>query len=210
MLDLQGWQARRSRFDALRDELLAAWSGAGRAYHTPRHLLAVLDAVQSGGHEPERAFVLAAWFHDAVYDARRSDNEEESARWLDRATAPLVADGELAAREVALARRMVRATARPLDPLPRSRGRQAVRCFLDADFEVFASLPEDYERYAAGVRQEYAFVPEAAFRAARLAFLEKLRAEVQRRGWFFRGASPLAEALARSNLAREIAGLREP
>jgi len=186
---------------------MAAWSSTGRVYHGPRHLLRVLDAVQ--GHAPERAFVLAAWFHDAVYDGARTDNEEESARWLERATAPLVADGELDRREVALAGRIVRATARPLDPLPLSRDRSAIRQFLDADFQVFASLPEDYDRYVAAVRQEYASLPEAAFRAGRRAFLDRLRAEVERRGWFFREASPLAEALARKNLAREIAGLHE-
>lgn len=206
-LDVREWQARRARVEALRDELLAAWSGAGRVYHGPRHLLMVLDAVR--GEEPEGAFLLAAWFHDAVYDVTRTDNEEQSARWLERATAPLIAQGELDRRDVDLALRMVRATARPLEPLPRGPRSEPVRRFLDADFQVFASLPEDYERYVAGVRQEYASVPDAAFRTGRRAFLERLEAEVLRRGWFFRFASPLAESLARSNLAREIERLRE-
>jgi predicted metal-dependent HD superfamily phosphohydrolase len=139
----------------------------------------------------------------------RTDNEEQSARWLERATAPLIAQGELDRRDVDLALRMVRATARPLEPLPRGPRSEPVRRFLDADFQVFASLPEDYERYVAGVRQEYASVPDAAFRTGRRAFLERLEAEVLRRGWFFRFASPLAESLARSNLAREIERLRE-
>ena len=203
---LDGWEDRRRSLREIQNPLLAAWTAPHRAYHGPRHLLAVLDAVRP--FKPERAFVLAAWFHDAVYDPTRTDNEEESARWLERATAVLVAEGVLDAGDVHLAARMVRATSHALEPLAGDTECIAIGRFLDADFQVFASLPEDYDQYVAGVRKEYGFVPQDAFQMGRKSFLEKLDAEVVRRGHFFRAASPLAETLARRNLACELAQLR--
>lgn len=192
--------ALRGRFpgpDTLRDALLAAWSAPGRHYHGPRHLLAVLDAL--AGREPAVAYQLAAWFHDAVYDPTRADNEAASARWLLEATAPLVAAGDLDRADVALAARLVLATAQPFDPADAH-----VRAFLDADFGVFGAPAEVYDAYVAGVRAEYAFVPDELFCAGRRAFLERLRDEVARRGFFFGEATPEAEARARANLAREL------
>ena len=203
----ENWMGALRRLDEVRDRLLSAWSAPHRTYHGPRHLLAVLDAVRH--HSPPSAFVLAAWFHDAVYEPTRSDNEEESARWMERETGPLVLDGVLDADDVGLALRMVRATARPLDPLAGDSAAVAIGHFLDADFHVFASLPEDYDRYVAGVRDEYGFVPDEVFRSGRAAFLEKLEAVVCARGYFFRESSPLAESLARGNLTRERRAWRD-
>jgi len=183
--------------DALRDELIAAWCEPHRHYHGPRHLLAVLDAV--AGHHPADAFTLAAFFHDAVYDPQRSDNEARSADWLDRATPGLLEKG-LKPADVELARLLVHATAHPLDDIPPGPHAKSTRRFLDADFGIFASLPEDYDAYVQGVRGEYAFLADEAFALGRAAFIEKLAAAVHRRGFFFGESTPLAEHLARQKV----------
>lgn len=195
------WSERLGPVEALRDRLLAAWCEPHRHHHGPRHLLAVLDAAP----ESDRAHVLAGWFHDAVYAPLASDNEALSARWLEDEAPVLIEVGAAEAEEVRVAAALVRATARPLDPIPVGPDEGALRRFHDADFGVFASLPADYDRYVAGVRAEYGAVPEEAFRAGRAAFLDRLQAAVDARGRFFHEASPLAEWLARRNLARERA-----
>ena len=147
-------------------ELLARWSEPHRHYHTVNHLAAVLARLDElAGYASEPAAVeLAAWFHDAVYDPYASDNEEQSAR---------LAEERLGAgpraREVA---RLVRLTARH-DPGPGDRNGAAL---CDADLAVLAGSPEEYASYAAAVRQEYGFVPDADFRAGRAEVLRQLLA----------------------------------
>ena len=61
--------------------LVAAWSEPHRRYHDLAHLAAVLGLVgELGGTTDPDAVRLAAWYHDAVYDPERSDNEEISAQ----------------------------------------------------------------------------------------------------------------------------------
>ncbi len=183
--------------DTLRDELISAWCEPHRAYHGPRHLLAVLDAI--AGHHPAEAFILAAFFHDAVYDPTRADNEVRSVEWLDRATPGMVEKGVKPA-DLALARLLVLATAHPLDEIAPGPHGKSIRRFLDADFGVFASLADDYATYVQGVRAEYAFVDDDAFAAGRAAFIEKLAATVHRRGFFFSESTPFAEHVARQKV----------
>ena len=62
---------------------------ADRRYHGVRHVTWVVRHVQELS-EHERAddlgtVVAAAFYHDAIYDARATDNEERSARWAERA-----------------------------------------------------------------------------------------------------------------------------
>ena len=125
-----------------------------------------------------------------------------SVEWLERSTVTFVADGDLDAADVHLALRMIRATAHPLRPL--GAGDEAVAAFLDADFQIFASVPNDYDCYVRDIRREYAFLDDDSFHHGRRAFLESLQGAVDARGFFFRHPSPLAEWLARENLAREL------
>ena len=57
------------------------YSAPGRAYHNLDHIAAMLDTVTDLGYmvHNDVAVRLALWFHDAVYDPRRADNEEQSA-----------------------------------------------------------------------------------------------------------------------------------
>ena len=177
----------------LRDELLAAWDRPG--YHDLLHLREVLDRLDllTGGAAAtdQTALVLAAWFHDAVYDGA-PDDEERSAQWAERALP------EPHAAEVA---RLVRMTAhhRPADD-------DAAGCALsDADLGILAAPRERYDAYVAGVRADFAHVGDDDFRAGRLAVLRDLAAKP----WLFHSARAreLWESTARANLDREISEL---
>jgi predicted metal-dependent HD superfamily phosphohydrolase len=177
----------------LRDRLLAAYA-TGRGYHDVRHLAEVLTRLADLGEEDNVEVVLAAWFHDAVYDGRPGA-EERSARLAAAELAGTAAD----AAEVA---RLVRLTEHH-DPVAGDRNGEAL---CDADLAILAAAPARYREYAAGVRQEYAAYSDADFRAGRLAVLEDLAS----RDELFRTAYAREhwEPRARENLAAEIAGLR--
>jgi predicted metal-dependent HD superfamily phosphohydrolase len=176
----------------LRDELLSAWDRPG--YHDLRHLREVLerlDELLADTGPDVTAVVLAAWFHDAVYDGA-ADDEERSAQWAERALPPAYADE---------AARLVRMTVhhRPADDDPAG-------CALsDADLGILAADPGRYAEYVAGVRADFAHVAEADFRAGRLAVLQDLAAKPSL--FHSTRARELWEARARANLDREIAEL---
>ncbi|MES9538361.1 HD domain-containing protein [Spirillospora sp. NPDC049024] len=141
-----------------------------RRYHTRAHLAAVLDLVDElAGHaEDPDAVRLAAWFHDAVYDPERADNEERSARLAAR----MLADTDLPEPVVAQVVRLVELTAAHA-PEEDDRDGQVL---CDADLAVLGAEPEEYAAYAAAVREEYAFVPDEFFRAGRAEVLNGLLA----------------------------------
>ena len=172
----------------LRDELLSAWDRSG--YHGLLHLREVLDRLDELAVDATEV-VLAAWFHDAVYDGA-DDDEERSAQWAERALPAAYAD------EVA---RLVRMTVhhRPADD-------DAAGCALsDADLGILAAPRDRYDAYVAGVRADFAHVAEDDFRAGRAAVLRDLAS----RPHLFRTTQGRAlwEARARANLDREIADL---
>ena len=71
------------------DEVLGAYRAEGRHYHGVRHVGWVVRHVETLASEHRvddlAATVAAAFFHDAVYDPRRDDNEAESAAMAARA-----------------------------------------------------------------------------------------------------------------------------
>ena len=178
----------------LRDRLVTAYR-TDRGYHDLRHLSEVLDRLEALGATGNTEVVLAAWYHDAVYDDR-GDNEERSALLAeqDLSGLPQVDVGEVA--------RLVRLTEshRP-DPDDHNGG-----LLCDADLGILAAPPDRYAEYVADVRQEYAGIPELDFVRGRLTVLEQLAAkeslfhtDLARREW---------EPAARANLEQEIAELR--
>jgi predicted metal-dependent HD superfamily phosphohydrolase len=166
----QGGARRAQDPTAYGAELLKRWAEPHRRYHTVDHLVAVLGratALTAYADDPD-AVALAVWFHDAVYDPDRSENEERSARLAERALTEAGVD----ARRTAEVARLVRLT---VDHNPAEDDRDgAVLC--DADLGVLAGSPTEYAEYAAAVREEYAFVPDDAFRAGRTEVLRGLLA----------------------------------
>jgi predicted metal-dependent HD superfamily phosphohydrolase len=181
-------------------DLLARWAEPHRHYHTVDHLAAVLRVIDE--HQdlaPDADAVrLAAWFHDAVYDPRRVDNEEASALLAEAVLPGLLVVPDRTA-EIA---RLVRLTAGH-DPAPGDRNGGLL---TDADLAILASPPETYRTYTAAVRREYAHMPDAAFAAGRGAVLQNLLGLP--RLFHCRDLRERWEEAARHNLGVELTALR--
>lgn len=178
------------------ERLLARWAEPQRRYHTTDHLAAVLDHIDvlaEHAEDPELVR-LAAWFHDAVYAPDRSENEERSARLAERA----LPEAGLTEEQTAEVARLVRLTVTH-DPAEGDTNGEAL---CDADLAILAAPSDAYAAYAAAVREEYAFVPDEAFRQGRAEVLRRLMALPR----LFRtpyGTSHW-ETPARENLATEL------
>jgi predicted metal-dependent HD superfamily phosphohydrolase len=178
--------------------VVAAWSEPHRRYHDLAHLAAVLGlAARLAGDTPGRAAVLlAAWYHDVVYDPERSDNEEVSAARARAGLRGLVPDDQV--EEVV---RLVLLTASHAPGPGDLNG--AVLC--DADLAVLAGPPDAYAVYASAIRAEYGHLSDEVFTAGRIAVLEHLLTLPR----IFRlPAVADWEPRARANLAAEVALLR--
>ena len=181
----------------LRDALLACYAAPTRGYHDERHLTEVLDRLDdlaAAGEPFDRLpVVLAAWFHDGVYDDAPGP-EERSAAWAKDALAALGVD-EAVVAEVA---RLVRLTERHRPAADDANG----AALSDADLAILAAPAERYDEYVAAVRREYAAVPDADFHAGRAAVLRDLLAKPH----LFQSRHGRArwEAAARANVAREV------
>ncbi|MGH3454662.1 MAG: HD domain-containing protein [Nocardioidaceae bacterium] len=159
-IDLRrAWRDTLPGADRLGADLLRSWSAPDRAYHDAEHLAEVLTALGELADAVPRTVRLAAWFHDAVYDPRRDDNEERSAQ-LAAATLP---DAGVDPADVAEVERLVRLTATH-DPVADDAD-GILLC--DADLAILGASPARYARYVEDVRREYAHVPEPDFRTAR-------------------------------------------
>lgn len=165
---LTRWEAIMPGRDALFLDLLDRWSEPHRHYHGCTHLLSVLEALDlltEPGQAP-RTVLLAAWFHDAVYRGAAGRDEEESARL---AESRLAGTG-LPPDEVAEVARLVRLTS---DHQPEP-GDHDGALLCDADLSVLGGDPEEYARYLAAVRKDYAHIGDADFAAGRAAVVRHL------------------------------------
>lgn len=183
--------------EAACDRVLARWSEPHRRYHALGHLAACLArwrGLQDRCLRPDLVG-LALFYHDAVYDPRRGDNEARSANLAREELAALGVPGADALTVAAL----VLATAHGAT-VPD--GDAALLC--DIDLAVLAADAPGYDRYVAGVRAEYAHVDAASWRTGRATVL---RAFLGRTRIFATATFADAEAAARANLARELAAL---
>jgi predicted metal-dependent HD superfamily phosphohydrolase len=183
------------------DEIVAAYSEPHRHYHTLAHIDALLALTDTQRAAFARADLvdLAVFYHDAVYEIGRRDNEEASARL---AAQRLPALG-LTASDIERVVSLIEATAHgqhvdtSADP---DRDR-----FIDFDLSILAAEPPHYRGYTHAIRQEYASIPDRDYRAGRARILQGFLAQPA----LYRCADLAArwEAAARANIAAEIAEL---
>jgi predicted metal-dependent HD superfamily phosphohydrolase len=185
------------------DALVAAYIAPERHYHNLEHLSEMFRVAErlSGIVEDPSALHLAIWFHDSVYDSRAKDNERRSAELAVDLLGPIGVPSSTIERIV----QMIWATAHTADGPPAFRDTQVL---LDADLAILGASEDRYARYAADIRKEYAWVPEADYRKGRAAVLERFLASP--RIYLTQIMFEEGEARARANLRTELASLQAP
>jgi predicted metal-dependent HD superfamily phosphohydrolase len=179
---LSRWRALWQRLgvdDASLDDtgsnLLAAYSSAGRFYHSRKHLEDVFEkldwaktALIASGDLAEvppedrpllfDTIELALWYHDAVYDPKQKDNEAKSRDLF-------LAD----AMRYGLPENLRTAAARLIDITASHKKAASLseKVLCDCDLSILGAPKEAFSEYDANIRKEYAHVPEAAYKTAR-------------------------------------------
>jgi len=203
-LDLNRWNAlcggslaEAARwFERLRD----LYSEPHRHYHNDQHIADCLnefDLARKLVCEP-LAVELAIWFHDAIYNPRAADNEEQSADLAVR----FISETGIAKEYQSAVAQLVLATKHHDGSLHRDAG-----LMVDIDLSIFGQEPERFWKYEEQIRREYEWVPQDIFKAKRAEILERFlsRARIFGTEFFF----AKYEKRARANLAESVQRLRK-
>jgi predicted metal-dependent HD superfamily phosphohydrolase len=146
-------------------DVRARYAESHRHYHTHQHLAECFEKVQDiivlAPHPAE--VKLALWFHDAVYDTRRHDNEQRSAEWARGAAQDLGARAEIAERIYDLIM-STRHAAEPVGP--------DAQVLVDVDLSILGAEAGRFREYEMQVRREYSWVPDDTFRLGRAKILK--------------------------------------
>jgi predicted metal-dependent HD superfamily phosphohydrolase len=198
------WFELWQRLNALGDSdsvfasLASAYSTPPRAYHNLDHIAQCLDEF-----EPARSLALnpndvelAIWFHDAVYDPRKIDNEERSAGLAVSMIRSARLPDALASRVASL----ILATKHNAPPADLDSG-----LIVDVDLSILGQPAPRFDEYEHQIRQEYDWVANDAFAAGRTKVLKSFleRATIYATELF----RNKYETAARDNLARSLARL---
>lgn len=178
----------------------AAHAETQRAYHTAQHInecLQKLDWALTQQSFPDAELVAAAlWYHDAVYQPMRHDNEAVSADW---AVSFLEKSG-VAAAQCQLVHSLIMATSHGDAP-----SEAPHQLLVDIDLSILAASPERFAEFEQQIRFEYGWVPVEVYRARRAELLQHFmnRPRIYCTDLFH----DAQEAQARRNVEKAIADL---
>lgn len=128
-------------------ELRRRYSSQGRHYHTVQHIEDCLSKLESVSQCHNReALGIAIWFHDAIYDPLRNDNERASAELADEWLASIDTTSQL--RETVAG--LIIATDHKTAPVSDDE-----KLIIDIDLSILGSSETGYARYARNIRKEY-------------------------------------------------------
>lgn len=153
--------------EQLWDELLTHYTDNSRHYHTIQHLdhmyfelLEVKDDITDW-----QTVLFSLFYHDVIYNVKRSDNELKSA--------------DLAAERIKMLGMTDENIAKCKAMIIVSKEHQVseevnVNYFLDADLSILGSSWEKYKEYSEAIRKEYHLYPDFLYKPGRRKVLKHL------------------------------------
>jgi len=151
------------------DEVAAHYAEPHRRYHTTEHVdhcLAQFDEARAHLDDPD-SVELAVWYHDVIYDAGASDNEERSAGLFEAHAA-----GAMSPARVSAVRDLIMATVHT-----RVAPASADQAYMvDIDLSSFGLPWERFLDDSVAVREEFPHMPDEEFYPKQRDFLASLLA----------------------------------
>ena len=181
-------------------ELLSLYTEANRYYHNLQHIESLLQQAQACEEYIQDFDLLcfAIYYHDAIYDIQKSDNESQSAELAhDR-----LCNFELEVARLERCKQLILATKNHL-----LNSEQDINYMLDFDLSILGASREAYTEYASQIRKEYNFYPNELYIPGRKKVLEYFlqQQRIYKTDLYFERY----EAQARENLAKELADLKQ-
>lgn len=143
------------------------WADKRRFYHSTNHLIQILQDIEKdnsfkflNAYEKE-ALLLAAFFHDAIYDPKKKDNEDDSIRFF---KSFYISKDAKMQHVVCNLIETTKHRKRPLGKLE--------RIFWDADNAKFKEGYDALLEYEKLIQKEYSFLSKKEYKEKRIKFLE--------------------------------------
>ena len=183
--------------NVLWQEVETKYAEKSRHYHTLDHLESLIKELLpvKATFSNWSVVVFAAVYHDIIYKATKTNNEERSAALAVQRLKAIAAPPELIRR----CREFIVATKRhePAD--------NEIDHFTDADLSILGSSPDTYQSYTKQIRKEYSIYPDLFYKPGRKkVLLHFLGMPHIYKSTFFRDKY---ETAARRNLNDELKGL---
>lgn len=196
---LQRYTVTEHQAQVLWREVVIAYATDERHYHTLQHLEDVHASMAEVSPQLDGpdAVLLAIVYHDMIYQATRSDNEERSAELMCARMLQVGLPSELVER----AARHILAT-KDHAPNPDA----DTDLFTDADLSILGASLDRYAAYAKQVRQEFRIYPDLLYRPGRRKVVKHFldMPQIFKTAYF----RERFEEQARINLNAELAGFR--
>ena len=166
-----------------------------RHYHDLTHLYNLYQSFDIHASALKNPLLIEAaiWWHDAIYDPKKKDNEQQSA-----ALATSVFQGKTLPFQLSDLSLIIESTAAHQP----QKANTDFDYFLDFDLSILAAPTDIYQQYAAAIRQEYACYPDFLYKMGRRKVLKKF---LERDRIYF---TPIffeqCETQARSNIQSEL------
>jgi predicted metal-dependent HD superfamily phosphohydrolase len=158
---VSGERRINEQFSFLHSLLCQLYSEKHRAYHNLNHIKSLLDFFENFSKfiKDKPCVFFAIWFHDAIYDPQKKDNEKQSAELAVKFLKTL----SLPVEKISKIERMILATEKHSAEELDADG----KLFLDFDLGILGAESEIYKEYAKAIREEYSFVSEEDYKIGR-------------------------------------------
>lgn len=146
------------------DKLVKAYTSPDRFYHNLTHIedcLFLFDQTRFLAIHWEEV-ELAIWFHDAIYDSKRKDNEGRSAEWAKIA----IQQGGLPDGIAGRVSQMILATRHNEEVTDTD-----AQLMVDVDLSILGREQDVFWHYEENIRKEYAWAPDPLFKQRRIEIL---------------------------------------
>lgn len=143
------------------------WRNPNRYYHTIDHLIQILKDIEDNhwfkGLElcEKNAILLAAFYHDAIYNPRAKDNEDQSKKYFLRS---YKGKDQMMVKRVCELIEVTKYRKRPFGRLE--------RILWDADNAIFKKEYDEILKNEILIRKEYKHLSTPTYKKGRIEFLE--------------------------------------